>query len=266
MVNFLNNKEQKIAKEFLKNGYVIRKTNNEIALAWIKKLFNKIILHKKKLTPSFQKDPFNKAHKYIRKDELNNFRISLMNKLNREKEFRKKYFDCSKEYLEQIVGNELVMQKRVNLSMQFPNDSSSLLEVHADVWSGDSPYETVACIPLVDCYKTKSMYILPFSKYKKYEKTLFNKEIKNSNNLFNKIKKDVHWLNVKYGEIVIFNQCLPHGNVVNKTSETRWSMNCRFKSVYSPYFDKKIGEFFDPITLKPISEAAIKYNFPKINT
>ena len=89
MVNFLNNKEQKIAKEFLKNGYVIRKTNNEKALAWIKKLFNKIILQKKKLTPSFQKDPFNKAHKYIRKDELNNFRISLMNKLNREKEFRK---------------------------------------------------------------------------------------------------------------------------------------------------------------------------------
>ena len=165
MVNFLNNKEQKIAKEFLKNGYVIRKTNNEKALAWIKKLFNKIILQKKKLTPSFQKDPFNKAHKYIRKDELNNFRISLMNKLNREKEFRKKYFDCSKEYLEQIVGNELVMQKRVNLSMQFPNDSSSLLEVHADVWSGDSPYETVAWIPLVDCYKTKSMYILPFSIY-----------------------------------------------------------------------------------------------------
>ena len=35
--------------------------------------------------------------------------------------------------------------------------------------------------------------------------------------VFDKIKKDVHWLDVKFGEILIFNQCLPHGNIVNKT-------------------------------------------------
>ena len=267
MVNFLDKNEQRLAKEFLSNGYIIRKVHDEKALVWIKKLFNKIIIKKNniKYLNKNNKDIFNKTHKYIKKNQLNNFRVDLINKLNREKNFRKKYFECSKKYLEKIVGNELVMQKRVNLSIQFPNDSSSLLDVHADVWSGDSPYEAVAWMPLVDCYKTKSMYILPFSKYKKHEKNLFNKKIKNSKNLFNKIKKDVHWLNVKYGEVVIFNQCLPHGNVVNKTHETRWSMNCRFKSVYSPYFDKKIGEFFEPISLKPVSEAAIKYNFPKIN-
>ncbi len=266
MVSFLNNKEKKIAKEFLNNGYVIRKVHDEKSLIWIKKLFNKIILKKNKTKSFSHEDIFNKTHKYIKKNQLNNFRMNLINKLNSEKEFKKKYFECSKNYLEQIVGNELVMQKRINLSIQFPKDNSSLLDVHADVWSGDSPYEAVVWLPLVDCYKTKSMYILPFSKYKKHEKSLFDKKIKNSNNLFNKIKKDVHWLNVKYGEIVIFNQCLPHGNVVNKTSETRWSMNCRFKSVYSPYFDKKIGEFFEPISLKPVSEAAIKYNLPKINS
>ena len=37
----------------------------------------------------------------------------------------------------------------------------------------------VPWMPLVDCYKTKSMYILPFSKYKKHEKNLFNNEKKN---------------------------------------------------------------------------------------
>ena len=116
----------------------------------------------------------------------------------------------------------------------------------------------------VDCFKTKSMYILPFSKYKKHEKALFNKKIKDSKNLFNKIKKDVHWLNVKCGEIVIFNQCLPHGNVVNKTNETRWSMNCRFKSIFSPYGDKKLGEFFEPITLRTASKIGMDYKYPKI--
>ena len=50
----------------------------------------------------------------------------------------------------------------------------------------------------------------------------------------------------------------------NDEKETRWSMNCRFKSVFSPYGDKKIGEFFGPITLRAASELGVKYNLPKI--
>ena len=34
-----------------------------------------------------------------------------------------------------------MMQRNINLSIQFPNDKGSLLPVHSDVWSGDSPYE-----------------------------------------------------------------------------------------------------------------------------
>ena len=45
------------------------------------------------------------------------------------------------------------MQMRVNLSIQLPRDKSSLLPVHSDVWSGDSPFETVVWLPLVDCFK-----------------------------------------------------------------------------------------------------------------
>ena len=61
----------------------------------------------------------------------------------------------------------------------------------------------------------------------------------------------------------MFNQCLPHGNVVNQEKETRWSLNCRFKEFFTPYKDKKIGEFFEPISLRRISQIAIKYNFTK---
>ena len=61
-----------------------------------------------------------------------------------------------------------MMQNNINLSIQFPNDNSSLLPIHSDVWSGDSPYELNLWIPLVNCFKTKSMYILE----KKNEKLL----------------------------------------------------------------------------------------------
>ena len=170
----------------------------------------------------------------------------------------------SKPILDVLVGNELSMQKSVNLSIQFPKDNSSLLALHSDVWSGDSPFEVVAWLPLVNCYGTKSMYILPPKKYSKFEKIFQNKKHNDSETIFKKIKKDLKWIKVNYGEVLIFNQCLPHGNIVNQTSETRWTFNCRFKGLFTPYNDKKIGEFFQPITMRPISQNALNYKFPKI--
>ena len=54
----------------------------------------------------------------------------------------------------------------------------------------------------------------------------------------------MEWLELKYGQVLIFDQSIPHGNVVNNEIETRWSMNCRFKGIFTPYGDKKLGEFF----------------------
>ena len=49
--------------------------------------------------------------------------------------------------------------------------------MHADTWSGDSPFETVIWLPLVNCYKTKSMFILKQSKYKNFEKFYKDKKL-----------------------------------------------------------------------------------------
>ena len=156
------------------------------------------------------------------------------------------------------------MQKLINLSIQLPNDKSSTLPIHSDVWAGDSPFELVLWIPLVDCYKTKAMFILP-PKHSSELNNQFKKfSRKSSEDIFRKISKKIKWIDIKFGEVLIFNQHLPHGNRVNKEKETRWSMNCRFKSIFSPYADKKIGEFYEPITLRIASKMGMNYRFPKI--
>ncbi|MBX9836816.1 MAG: hypothetical protein K2X69_00740, partial [Silvanigrellaceae bacterium] len=160
--------------------------------------------------------------------------------------------------------NELAMQLRVNLSIQLPNDTSSLLPVHADTWSGDSPFEVVVWIPLVDCFGTKAMYILPPEKSKILNDNFVTLAGKDSESLYHSIEKDVEWLDVKFGEILIFDQALPHGNRVNLENQTRWSMNCRFKGAFTPYWDKKIGEFFEPITLRAASQLGLNYKHPRV--
>ena len=76
--------------------------------------------------------------------------------------------------------------------------------------------------------------------------------------------KKIKWLNIKFGQGLIFTQNILHGNTVNYEKTSRWSFNCRFKSVFSPFNDKKIGEFFTPISLKPASIFGLNYEEPNI--
>jgi len=263
---FLSANEKKITEEFLHQGYIIRPIKNRKALDWIRSCFvkySKIFLNYHKEVED--KLWLNQIHECLSVDKLNEFRLEMINRINTEERFRLCYFKLARQWLECLVGNELAMQLRVNLSIQLPQDHSSLLPVHADTWSGDSPFEVVVWVPLVDCYGTKTMYILSPEANKELRINLKKEARFNSESLFQSIAMKVKWLEVPYGQVVVFDQGLPHGNRINEELETRWSMNCRFKGVFTPYGDKKIGEFFEPITLRAATRNGMIYKFPEVN-
>ena len=39
-------------------------------------------------------------------------------------------------------------------------------------------------------------------------------------------------------------------------------MNCRFKGLFTPYSQKKLGSFFKPLNLKPATKIGLNYKFP----
>lgn len=214
------------------------------------------------------KDPYintheiNDFHLKIGSHNLNDIRIGTIRSFNNHSNARQTYFYLAQDALEELIGNEIVIQRNVNLSIQLPNDDSSLLPVHCDTWSGDSPYEVVLWVPLVDCYGTKSMYFCNKAKSEEIHKNI--SRYNNSEDIYKAIENDIEFMDVKYGECLIFTQNILHGNVVNTTNETRWSMNCRFKSLFSPYGDKKLGEFFEPIAICPATKFGMEYEYPRI--
>lgn len=260
----IEKKDKQIENEYLNTGFVVQDISDKKSLDWIRNFYFKNI---KKTLPTINEttpnDILNNIHNYLHVSKLNKFRLKLINEINENQTFRENFYKISKPLLDIVAGNELAMQKKISLSIQLPKDDSSLLPVHADTWTGVSPFETVIWLPLVDCYKTKSMFILPSGKSNKLNKIFSKKNIKNSKDIYNKIKKDLIWLKVKYGQIVIFDHSLPHGNITNKEDETRWSMNCRFKGLFTPYKDKRIGEYYEPITIKPATRRGINYKYPK---
>ena len=252
-----------LSEEYLENGYLIRPVEDRAALDRIRDEVSQITAEYLKIDPPADPEGFlNTIGGAVMVESLNDLRLHVIQEINGCSWLRGSYFSLLRSAIQIVVGNELAMQRRINLSIQLPDDDSSLLPVHADVWSGDAPFEAVLWLPLVDCFGTKTMFFAPPDVSQKAQDKMQKIEGGSSEKLFEEIKKDLIWLDVPYGHVVLFNQNLLHGNRINEESETRWTMNCRFKSLLSPYSDKKLGEFFEPITLRAATRIGMTYKLP----
>lgn len=260
MSSFLTESEQSLCDAFLENGIVKIEVEDAQALG---KIQEKVIdvVYAEKLGDGHQYT-LDQLHERISWQDINYFRLHVIERINDESWFRPAYYSLARAALNAIVGNELVMQRRINLSIQLPGDESSLLPIHCDTWSGDSPYEVVLWVPLVDCYGTKSMFFCDAKADAAIQPNI--SQYQNAEELYQAIAPHAQFMEVKYGEALIFTQNVMHGNRANATNETRWSLNCRFKSALSPYADKKLGEFFEPITIRPATKWGMKYEYPRI--
>ena len=236
MNSFISAEEHLLTDEFLQKGYVVRASENPEFLEFFKH-------HAQVHEPSAAAD-------------LNTLKLEAMARINGLSQSRWLYYALAKRLLHTLVGNELAMQRKFNINVQFPQDDKNLLPIHADTWTGDSPFQVVLWVPLVDCYRTKAMWLLPPKHAKSFRLEGSSEE------MFKRIEPHIEYVPVRYGEVMVFNSTLPHGNTVNREDSTRWSLNCRFKSVFSPYGRKELGEHFEPITLRAASRIGLDYRHP----
>jgi len=261
--DFLSEDERELAHRFLNTGYIIQPADDRDELDRIRELLvtTACTLLEQPL-PADCTAFLEGINKLVPIERLNPFHLGIIEAMNAAPWLRRAYFRTARSLIEALVGNELVMQRRINLSIQLPGDESSLLPVHADVWSGDSPFELVLWLPLVDCHASKSMYLMAPAAASELYRDFANHQTTSAEDLYRAIKPSVTFLDVPYGQVLAFDQSLPHGNRVNRELGTRWSLNCRFKAAFTPYADKKLGEFFSPITLRPMSRIGLAYRSP----
>ena len=265
------NQTSKLERELHKKGYVIDNIQELKSLSYLQnKVLSLCLNAKSELKEKHKKykkneNFFEDIHKYVKKSELNEFRLKLINGINKDPKFKEKYYNVAKNLLHDLVGNELAMQSKLNLSIQIPNDNSSMLPMHSDVYAGESPFEVVIWIPLTNVdATTHSMFITDPLSNKKINREVTTSKGKTITEIYKKHKKKFKFLKIPYGNILLFTPILMHGNVVNKTSISRLSLNCRFKSLLSPYdvFSKthrNIPHFYKPLITKPLTK--IGFNF-----
>jgi sporadic carbohydrate cluster 2OG-Fe(II) oxygenase len=262
-VNLLREAEKKVAEQFLSAGYLIADTEDRPALDRIQATVAHAAAKFLGLPEASNPNAFlDSIGSRVTPENLNDLRLAVINTLLGSTWFRQAYFSCGRSLVETLAGNELAMQRGVGFSIQLPQDQKSLLPLHSDAWSEDSPFEIVLWIPLVDVFRTKSMFILPKEQEQQWRVRMAEYSNRGVAALFEDMEKDVRWLDIPYGKVLVFTHTMMHGNHINREATARWSMNVRFKGLFTPYSDKRLGDFFDPITIRPASRIGMTYEQP----
>jgi sporadic carbohydrate cluster 2OG-Fe(II) oxygenase len=257
--------ESEDSKNFLENGYFTKKCENLEGLDNLKSETIKLFHESTDGKYDNKNFSLDEIHLSLNKKEINDIRMIMYSRLNSYDWIRPTYFSFARTVIEDIIGRELVIQNRINLNIMMPNDEGSNIHPHVDPHSGESPYQCVVWLPLTDCYDSKSICILP-PKDNNEALTHFKQWMENGGRerVFREVEDKLVWVDIPYGYCLIFTPTLIHGSTVNKTNETRWSFNTRFKALFTPYYsqEKGLGSFYLPIRTAPATHFGLKYTPP----
>jgi sporadic carbohydrate cluster 2OG-Fe(II) oxygenase len=204
----------------------------------------------------------NNCHKYIKEisdEKINSIIMSIIN------EFKKKYkmdelvYESSKQFINNLLGKDIASQKNPNIVFQYPF-STRTSELHADA-PANSFYEVVSWVPLVDCYSSKSFYILDKDNSRKLRDKHLSLDYSSWPELREEAINNAIHLKIKYGYALFFWSGLLHGSVVNTTDESRWSYNVRFKNLFAPAGMKEPLAFYRVLSKSALTEFAVKEKF-----
>jgi len=183
-------------------------------------------------------------HRYVAISDINKARLNAFQALN-NLEFAKMLKPDILDAVIPILGPDLALQTKLNLSIQMPEDSTSVLKLHSDCNSGDTPFQLNIWIPLTDSFSTNSMFLLDEDISLFYYDCLCS-----SKEDFKEPNLTDYLVDVCFGSFLLFPPSLLHGNMINQTQRTRVSVNVRVKSVFSPDLtnapsDRLIGTYYD---------------------
>jgi sporadic carbohydrate cluster 2OG-Fe(II) oxygenase len=264
-VSFFSSEEIELSNSFLRDGYVVCGAESETNLKSIRQNVIQIATNwlKQNGIESATFDLAN-SHKFVPNDRLNDLRLTIFAEINKLPDIRQRYFSLARQTLATLVGNELAMQNKVNMSVQQPNDEISVLPMHSDIWTGDSPFQVVLWVPLTDASETNSMFFLPPTESRDARRRVAAGEFKSMDQIENAYRSQLITMAVPHGKVLIFDSSCLHGNVLNETKTSRWSINCRFTGLLTPFTnpERRLGTYYLPITTR----AATKMGLEIMNT
>ena len=165
-------------------------------------------------------------------------------------------FDSFEQWIRLLVGNDVLSQRVANVVLQPPGDPHPT-ELHRDA-PANSPYEVVAWVPLVDCYATKSMYVLDRDA-SALALRHHREHPDDATGLQRLLDEHAEFVSVPFGHALLFWSGLFHGSVANAEPTTRLSLNTRFKHLFAPLGMKDPFRYFEVLETTPLTRLGLAF-------
>ncbi len=249
--------DQNTDKKIYEVGWEVINSSNFDNLKILRNNIYKIITQEFNYNEQNPEIGLNNFHKILSKlsdADLNQKKVNVIKKISNDNSLVDLIFVSFAKEIEEMLGKDLLVQKTINLVIQTPKDLNPTIP-HRDA-PPNSYFELVLWIPLVDCKDTKSMYTIDITSTKNALDEL-DKNKDDWEGFLNKFKDKKSYPNVKFGQALFFLPYIYHGSDTNNTDETRFSLNIRFKALFSPSGKKFPLHFFRLFKMSELTKLAL---------
>ena len=146
-----------------------------------------------------------------------------------------------------LSGSELFIQRRANFIINIPGSDQRRQWPHYELMSGVSPFTYVIWAPLHDLDDGGGIYYLDASESLAIMKAEYQNGLVNGPEMFDMLHNR-EALNLKYGEVVVFNPFILHGNSNFESKFARIACSVRFQSALKPLMQKNTDYFRHYVT------------------
>jgi len=139
--------------------------------------------------------------------------------------------------VETLCGKELFIQRRAHTIINVPGTEHSKQWTHYEMMSGISPFTYILWAPLHDLEDDGGAYHVDQKTSLKVMKKEEEAGLVNGPTVFNMMEKQKP-ARLKFGQVVVFNPFVLHGNVQFNSDLARIACNVRFQSYNKPLLQK----------------------------
>ena len=174
-----------------------------------------------------------KAMAKMSKAEINRSMINLLTFTN----LSGMMIDSCPSLVETLCGKELFIQRRAHTIVNVPGKQHSKQWTHYEMISGISPFTYVLWAPLHDLDDNAGAYFINLKKSNEIMKKEEEDGLVNGPTVYNMMEKQKP-PRLKFGQVVVFNPFVLHGNVAFDSKFARIACNVRFQSYNKPLLQK----------------------------
>ena len=215
-----------------KKGYAVCKVENFKIFKALQDSFIKNINFS-----NSKKKTIEDVRKYFAKMNKAEINKSMINFITFNKNLSELMVKSFPNLIKELCGKELFVQRRAHTTINVPGKNQAKQVAHYEMISGISPFTYVIWAPLHEINDEGGAYHFDLKTSLKIMKEEEKKGLVNSSRVLNLMGKKKP-PKLKFGEAIIFNPFVLHGNIPFNSKLARIACNVRFQSFSKPLLQK----------------------------